>query len=289
MTEVAVYTQGWSLDDVRWDAFDASRITPALRATIKAASLVEFNAPDYVVYLKRVFKDSDSRTLANIEAWGKEEEQHGRALGRWAEIADPGWSFDDAFARFRAGYRAEHFTSADETSVRGSRRGEMIARCVVESGTSSLYSAIKEATDEPLLKEIAGRIAADEFRHYKLFFETLHAQNEPELPFWKRLAVAVSRMKESSDDEIAYAYYCANVSRQDEATTPYDREKYTKAYHAILLTMYRRHHVRKVMQMVANAVGANPSGRVTQALGAVVWRILRVRTGLSQLTERAAA
>ena len=59
------------------------------------------------------------------------------------------------------------------SSIRGSKRGEMIARCVVESGTSSYYSAIRDATDEPVLKEIAGRIAADEYRHYKLFYETL--------------------------------------------------------------------------------------------------------------------
>ena len=75
--------------------------------------------------------------------------------------------------------------------MRGSRRGEMISRCVVESGTSSYYTAIRDATDEPVLKEIAGRIAADEYRHYKLFYETMNAQAEPDLPFWRKLMVAV--------------------------------------------------------------------------------------------------
>jgi rubrerythrin len=119
--------------------------------------------------------------------WGREEVQHGRALGRWAEMADPSFNFPSAFERFHAGYKPPHFASDDALSVRGSRRGEMVARCVVESGTSSFYSAIRDATDEPVLKEIAGRIAADEFRHYKLFFETLHAQDEPDLPFWRKL------------------------------------------------------------------------------------------------------
>ena len=71
----------------------------------------------------------------------------------------------------------------------------MIARCVVESGTSSYYTAIRDATEEPVLKEIAGRIAADEYRHYKLFYETLNKQAEPELPFWKKLWVAVGRVE----------------------------------------------------------------------------------------------
>ena len=97
--------------------------------------------------------------------------------------------------------------------MRGSRRGEMIARCVVESGTSSYYSAIRDATDEPVLKEIAGRISADEYRHYKLFYDVLHKQDEPELGFLKRLWVAIGRVTESNDDELAYAYYCANVPR----------------------------------------------------------------------------
>ena len=87
----------------------------------------------------------------------------------------------------------------------------MIARCVVESGTSSYYSAIRDATEEPVLKEIAGRISADEYRHYKLFYEILHKQDEPELAFWRKLWVAVGRVRESDDDELAYAYYCANV------------------------------------------------------------------------------
>src|SRR6185312_11465861 len=113
----------------------------------------------YVAYLSRVFGGAE-KTLADFDRWGHEEAQHGLALGRWAEMADPSWSFQAAFARFHAGYRPPHFESADKISVRGSRRGEMIARCVVESGTSSYYSAIRDAANEPVLKEIAGRIAA---------------------------------------------------------------------------------------------------------------------------------
>src|SRR6202012_1713504 len=100
--------------------------------------------------------------------------------------------------------------------VRGSRRGEMIARCVVESGTSSYYSAIRDATDEPVLKEIAGRISADEYRHYKLFYDVLNKQDEPEMSFPKRLWVAIGRVTESNDDELAYAYYAANVPKDQE-------------------------------------------------------------------------
>ena len=281
MTDGKVYGSGWTLDDVRWSAFDPSKVEPKLLAAVKAASLVEYNASDYVTYLKRVFQGADPQTIADIERWGEEEIQHGQALARWAEMADPSFKMEEAFARFRAGYKPPHFASDDQVSVRGSRRGEMIARCVVESGTSSFYSAIRDATDEPVLKEVAGRIAADEFRHYKLFLETLNRQSEPDLPFWRKLIVAVTRVQESDDDELAYAYYCANVPASKAKAIPYIREENARAYHAKAMTLYRRQHIRKLVQMVAKPCGIDPQGRLAQIAAALLWRMLRMRAGLS--------
>src|SRR5579872_847469 len=181
MPNGAVYEAGWTLDHIPWSRFDASRVNPALLAAVKAASLVEYNAPDYVKYLTTVYQNQAESVRSDIARWGGEEVQHGLALGRWAELADPSFDFQKAFARFRKLYRAPHFERA-EGSVRGSRRGEMIARCGVESVTSSLYSALRDATDEPVLKEIAGRIAGDEFRHYRMFYDIMRADSEPDLP-----------------------------------------------------------------------------------------------------------
>ncbi|HUB84312.1 MAG TPA: ferritin-like domain-containing protein [Rhizomicrobium sp.] len=285
MAEGTVFKAGWTLDDVRWQAFDAAKVDPGLLASVKAASLVEYNAPDYVIYLRKVFDGGDQRTLDAIDRWGVEETQHGLALARWAEMADPAFNFKEAFARFRAGYRPEHFSNDDKVSVRGSRRGEMIARCVVECGTSSFYSAIRDAADEPVLKEVAGRIAADEFRHYKLFYEILHQQDEAELPFWKKLMVALSRVNEADDDELAYAYYAANIP----PTAPYKRDEYAKAYNAKAFSLYQRHHIRKLVQMVAKAVGADPNSRLTSAAGMLAWRMIRMKAGLTKVPARAAA
>ena len=276
MTVQPVYHQGWKLDDVRWDAFEPAAVNPTLLAAIKAAALVEYNAPDYVTYLKRVFRDSPADTLDWIERWGAEESQHGRALGRWAETADPNFKLEEAFARFRKGYTPAHFTDpVAEGSVRGSRRGEMVARCVVESGTSSYYSAIRDATEEPLLKEIAGRIAADEYRHYKLFYDTLNKQDEPEMTFWRKLWVAVGRVRESDDDELAYAYYCANVPPEEEGARPYDRALYSRLAARTGMTIYRRQHIQRLVQMVAKVIGANPHGVLANFGGALLWRMMQ--------------
>jgi len=275
MTAATVFRQGWTLDEVHWDWFDPTRVEPGLLAAVKASALVEYNAPDYVIYLKRIFHDAGPQTLAAIEQWGAEESQHGKALGRYAELADPSFKLEETFARFRKGYTPAHFLESGSGSVRGSRRGEMIARCVVESGTSSWYSAIRDASEEPLLREIAGRIAADEYRHYKLFYDTLWAQKDPELSFWKKLMIAVGRVRESDDDELAFAFYCANVKPEEELAKPYNRRFYSKLQSANGAAIYRRKHIQKLVQMVVKAVGADPHGWMAGVGEALVWRRLQ--------------
>jgi len=260
------------MEDIHWSLFDPAKVNPSLLSAIKSAALVEYNAPDYVSYLKRVFAGSGAQTIATLEQWGREEAQHGRALGRWAEMADPRFKLEEAFARFRKGYTPPHFSDDQQGSVRGSRRGEMIARCVVESGTSSYYSAIRDATEEPVLQEIAGRIAADEYRHYKLFYDTLHAQSEPDLSFWKKLWIAAGRVRESDDDELAYSYYCANVLPEEELVKPYNRKTYSRLSSQASMTVYDRRHIQKLVQMVTKAVGANPHGWLANTAGEVLWR-----------------
>ena len=94
----------WTLETIAWDRFDASKVDPEILRNIKAAAMVERNGRDYGVYLRQVFAD-DPAVVEEIERWALEEVQHGLALGRWAQMADPAWDFDGAFARFRAGYR----------------------------------------------------------------------------------------------------------------------------------------------------------------------------------------
>lgn len=282
-----VYKQGWTPEDIAWQNFDPSKAEPWMIEAIKSAALVEYNAPDYVSYLKRVFPDPAFHPV--IEQWGAEETQHGKVLGRWAEMADPAFKLDEAVARFRAGYRPAHFATDEQASIRGSRRGELIARCVVESGTSSYYSAIKDVTEEPVLQEIAGRIAADEYRHYKLFYETQKLQPESPLPFWQKLRIAIGRMTESDDDEICYSHYCAIVAADQVAAKPYDRRAYGKNLFHHTLRIYRRRHVHKLLQMVAKAVGADPQGGVVKFAGTAIWRILQLRANMAGIEQKAGA
>lgn len=267
---------GWTLDDIAWDRFDPSKVDRDLLMAVKAASVVEYNAPDYVGYLKSVFPD-DAKVHAIFDQWGREEEQHGRALARWVKLADPSFDFEATFEAFREGYSPPHFEGS-EGSVRGSRRGELISRCVVESGTTSYYSAMRDATEEPVLKQIAAHIAGDEMRHWKLFYDLQHAQAEPELGFMRRLRIALGRLGEAEDDELGYAYYCANTPIDRIGIDPYHRKACVRAYESSVMRLWRPRHLDRAIGMIATAVGMRPKSWLARSASRIIWTAVRFKT-----------
>ena len=137
----------------------------------------------------------------------------------------------------------------------------------------SYYTALNEATDEPVLKQICRNIAADEFRHYKLFYTYLQRYLErEELNGWRRLKVTLSRIGESEDDELAYAYFAANHPGET-----YDRKRFTRAYARRAYAVYRRHHIERGIAMALKATGLTPSGRLNRWLTALACWFMQVR------------
>jgi rubrerythrin len=259
----------WTANDIVWDAFDKAKLDPEHLRLIKAAGLTEFNAARYTQYLKNVFPD-DAEFGRSVEEWRVEEEQHGQVLGRYAEMADASYDFAAAFARFTQGY----VIPVDVTeSVRGSKVGELQARCIVETGTSSFYTALGEATDEPVLKEICRHIAADEFRHYRMFFTGIRKYQPLErVSLLRRITVSLGRIRETEDDELSFAYHCAN-----EPDLPYDRARCNKAYAERAYGLYRFHHADRVVGMVFKATGLEPQGRLHRLTAGVAWKVMQYR------------
>jgi hypothetical protein len=260
----------WRIEDVAWDRFTPTLADPELIPLVKAAAMVERNGTDYAIYLNRVFGDDpDFRQAADY--WALEEVQHGDALGKWAMLADPSWDYETAFARYKAGFK---LPLDAEASIRGSRTGELIARCMVETGTSSYYTALGEATEEPVLRQICKHIAADEFRHYKLFYDHMRRYLRREnIGLLRRLRIAAGRIGESEDDELAYAWYCGNESGQRE----FERRRCTAAYMARAMAFYRFRHVERGMGMIFKAVGLPPRGRLSDLSAKGAWWLIQWR------------
>jgi hypothetical protein len=82
------------------------------------------------------------------------------------------------------------------------------------------------------------------------------------------MKVAVGRLIEGEDDELAYAYYASNNIR-----APYDRKACIAAYGSRALPHYERGHVRLATNMVMKAVGVRPQSRVARWSSRVAWRV----------------
>jgi rubrerythrin len=264
----------WSLNDIPWHEFDASLARPDLVSLVKAAAMVEYNGYDYARYLYEVFADDEEFKEAT-KTWAEEEVQHGMALRKWAELADPSFDFDKSFKAFTDGYKLPVNVQA---SVRGSRTGELIARCVVETGTSSYYTALKDGCDEPVLKAVCAHIAADEFRHYKLFYTHLKRYLAKEnIGALGRLKVALGRITESEDDELTYAFFAAHYPGGERT---YERKHYCNLYLSCAYALYRSAHVERMIAMTFKAIGLKPNGILGKLAHQLAWNIIRIRTYL---------
>lgn len=258
----------WDMEQIKWDRFDPSLVDPKVVPLIKAASVVERNSVDYTVYLNNVFAH-DAELMELFQQWENEEVQHGEALGRWAMMADPSWNYQKSFDRFKNFYKIDLDT---ENSIRGSHAGEFIARAMVEVGTSSYYSALADHVQEPVLKEICRKIAADEFRHYKLFYDCmkryLPADN---LSKWARAKIALGRIVESQDDELASAFHITN----EPEGMPYNHKRCIALYMSKAMPLYQRYHVARVVNMVFKTIGWMPSTKLQELLAKAMMLIIK--------------
>lgn len=256
----------WKFEDIEWSLFDPQKVNPELLCVMKAASVVEHNGSDYGLYLHNVFT-GDSLLQKELKAWSKDEIKHGEVLAKWVKLADPTYNFEDRFQAYVKGFPID--IEAKE-SIRGSRAAELLTRCMVEISTSTFYTAMKETADEPLLKHICGKIAADELRHYKLFYTHLQRyQAEERLNLLKRFKVAVGRLLENEGDELAFAYYTANGEK-----APYNRKRYTQIYGKTLYGYYQKNHLERAMALFCKAIGVNPQGWFQKLLSIVAFKML---------------
>ncbi|MBX3499130.1 MAG: ferritin-like domain-containing protein [Alphaproteobacteria bacterium] len=262
--------KNWTLDDIAWDRFDSSKVDPEILKIVKAAAMVERNGVDYGVYLSNVFADDQEfRALAPV--WAQEEVVHGMALGRWAQMADPSFDFDGAFKTFTESYKLPLDST---TSVRGTRSGELMARCIVETGTSTFYTALRDRIEEPVLKQVCAFIAADELRHYKLFYTHMRRYLEVEgLGRFGRLRVGLGRLRELEDDELACAYFAANAAPGEA----YDRKRFTGEYMRRAYAIYRPGHLDRGVAMILKAAGLPANGRLRDWVTRLGYRVLRSR------------
>ncbi|WP_281950783.1 ferritin-like domain-containing protein [Nitrosophilus kaiyonis] len=146
---------------------------------ITSASFIEITSHVYEKNLKEFYKGDESliKWLENV--WEPEEIQHGKALKKFVNSVWKDFDWDSAYKRFLEDY-LPHCTLEE---FQPTKAKEMLARMVVETGTSTFYRAIENYSkdlDTPILAQISRNISKDEVYHYDIFEEAYQKYNKIE-------------------------------------------------------------------------------------------------------------
>ena len=194
----------WSLENIDLDGIDLARVrdNEDLFLLLCSASFVESGSDLYTHNLIDHFAGDDALQAWLRDHWEHEEMQHGRALSAYVRHVWPEFDWEAGFKGFFDEYGA--VCTAEE--LESSRGLELAARCVVETGTASLYRALNDVTDEPVLKTLTNFIKSDEVRHYKHFYQHFRVYRDRErIGRYRIFRAVLKRVNEikSEDSDIA--------------------------------------------------------------------------------------
>lgn len=195
----------WQLEDIDFSKVQPERVRydEDLFFFLVTSSFIEAASDLYSRNLGSYYAGDPDIVAWLKNRWEREEMQHGRALRAYVHAVWPEFDWTRAYAEFLAEY-SSMCTLGELEPTRGL---EMAARCVVETGTSSLYRAIHEYSDEPLLKELTARIKSDEVRHFNHFYRYFQRYRATECVSRRRVVQAIlKRIAEAKREDGFVAY-----------------------------------------------------------------------------------
>jgi hypothetical protein len=168
----------WRVDDIPFDAVRPRclRGHEDLFLMLVSASFVEISSELYTRNLVDYYR-GDPDLCAWLDGhWQHEEVQHGVALRRYIAAAYPDFPWQRAYDGFLEDYR--RFCTVDQLGPTPAL--ELAARCVVETGTATMYTTLHRLSPEPVLRQLTMDIRNDEVRHYKHFLRQFRRYGERE-------------------------------------------------------------------------------------------------------------
>lgn len=227
----------WTLADIDFDGIDHGAIagdTLAFRIVF-LASLIETGSDLYAGNLVEHFAGDAAVSGWLGEAWQVEEVRHGQALRAYAEHAWRGIDWQRTYDAFFAAYSR----TCTVGELEPARALELAARCMVETGTATLYGALHRYAREPVLKDLAGRIFADEVRHFKHFYRHfLRYQERERHPRWRIGRTLYRRLLETrtGDGFHAFRELSGHGGSGDAAAVEAEYREFTRAFAAFVRT-----------------------------------------------------
>lgn len=194
----------WRVEDICLDRIDRTAIehNEDLFFMLLSASFVETGSDTYASNLAEHYGEHPEISGWLKQRWEVEELQHGHALRAYVEAVWPLFPWQQAYDSFFAEY--SQLCTMDE--LYSDPRLEMVARCVVEMGTTAYYQTLQGFTEEPVLKELLGHIRNDEVSHFKHFLQYFKQLQQTRPVGRLQIArILYQRLKEmrESDSEVA--------------------------------------------------------------------------------------
>jgi hypothetical protein len=159
----------WSIEDIPYVSVERDRVATNLQLfyLLASASFVEITSSLYARNLLDYFHD-DAEVSAWVQRhWQREEVQHGIALRGYVKTVWPDFNWDRAYLCFYA----EYSELCDAKKLGPTPALELASRCLVETGTATMYTMLYRMSSEPVLRILAAHISNDEMRHYKYFYQ----------------------------------------------------------------------------------------------------------------------
>ena len=262
----------WSLDAIRYDGIDREMLEgeEALFRLLACASFIEITSDLYTANLAEYFRDDAQVVDWLRHHWEPEELQHGAALRRYVQMAWPQFDWERAYQ----GFYAEYSRCCQLERLAPSRSLEMVARCVIETGTASFYRLLAESAPEPVLKDLAGRIAADEVRHYKNFYHFFRRYCRAEQP--GRAAVMRTLWSRASEIDAEDGFIAfKHVLRVRHPEMGVDRHEYEQFLRSIRGMVRAHFPYRMALKMFLKPLDLPPvMGRVILGSASAATRML---------------
>lgn len=268
--------RAWQATDFEYSRVAPERYDAELWFILRTTALVESRADSYGDYLRAVFATRGQHWRAAIDAWNREEREHGRALRRLCE-AGGAFAFERAMKAYLDGV---DYHACDGESVRGSIAGELVARCVVEALASTFYRVLRDSCGDETGRAVLHTLALDEARHYGMFCALLaDEQQRAPISLWRRVRVGIGRMLELGDDQILFAAWLV-----DEASPPrYRRAATALRYDAALYRRYRYEHLHFAARLICPVLFGTRGDWLVHGFAAGLWCGVRWRAATTRL------
>jgi hypothetical protein len=189
--------QRWILDaDVSWGEIDPARAReqPTLLDQVRDSALIESYFPIYTTRLVRALWDQiDATSVFSIQLY--ESYKHFYVLNRYLELVDYRPIAADEIVEIR---RRNLETTVDDP-VR-----ELSRYMISEHFAAYYFLRLSRQAGEPVLRQIAGFIAQDEFRHTQFAYDLLDARLKADASCCERILNAGIDFRHVGADVVAH-------------------------------------------------------------------------------------